>query len=325
MHVLSEYLSKSHNFKNLFFVTSHLSSENLGNTQGPPYLWLHYMTVTLYRSSSLYSEMRKGNSKFQYTKAIVCAIPSSLPAEAQRQNDPEEAVDFEKAVRQHHQYVLALKNLGLEVIELPADDNHPDCVFVEDVSVVCDGVALIARLGHQTRRGESARMKLILEELGLVVAEMKPPAALDGGDVLFTGKEFLVGLSKRTNQAGIEALAKTFPSYPVTGISVTSHLHLKSMMTMGGYDIIVVGGSSEAQNAWIEVKKNARFQYEKLMVPDDTAANCLFVNGTLIHLVEAEIPDSFEVFNQMSCPKMELENSELSKVDGCLTCLSILI
>ena len=263
---------------------------------------------------------------FQYTKAIVCAVPSSLPAEAQRQNDSAEPVDFENAVRQHREYVRALKNLGLEVIELPADEEHPDCVFVEDVSVVCDGMALIPRLGHQTRRGESARMKSTLEQLGLVVAEnMKPPAALDGGDVLFTGKEFLVGLSKRTNQAGIEALAKTFPSYPVTEISVTSHLHLKSMMTMGGHDIIVVGGSSEAQNAWIEVEKKAKFKYEKLLVSEDKAANCLFINGTVIHLVAAEIPNSFEVFNQISCPKVELENSELSKVDGCLSCLSILI
>lgn len=269
--------------------------------------------------------MKPTHSKFQYTKAIVCAIPSSLPAQAQRQNDPADPVDFEKAVRQHREYVRALKNLGLEVIELSADEEYPDCVFVEDVSVVCDGVALIARLGHQTRRGESARMKSILEELGLIVEEMKPPALLDGGDVLFTGKEFLVGLSKRTNQAGIEALAKTFPSYPVTEISVTSHLHLKSMMTMGGYDIIVVGGSSEAQNAWVEVEEKAKFKYEKLIVSDDTAANCLFVNGTVVHLVADEIPNSFEVFNQICCPKVELENSELSKVDGCLTCLSILI
>lgn len=265
-------------------------------------------------------------SKFQYTKAIVCGVPHSLPAAAQRQNHPSEPVDFNKAVRQHCEYVRALKNIGLEVTELPADEQYPDCVFVEDVGVVCDGVALVARLGHPTRRGESTRMKTTLQKLGLVrVVEMNQPALLDGGDVLFTGKEFLVGLSSRTNQAGLDSLAETFPSYPVTGISVTEHLHLKSMMTMASDDIIVVGGSDEAQNAWLEVEKKAKFQYKKLMVPDDTAANCMFVNGTLIHLATAEIPNSVEVFNQIPGQKMELENSELSKVDGCLTCLSILL
>jgi len=34
---------------------------------------------------------------------------------------------------------------------------------------------------------------------------------LDGGDVLFTGREILVGLSSRTNQAGVEAVEAAFP------------------------------------------------------------------------------------------------------------------
>ena len=34
---------------------------------------------------------------------------------------------------------------------------------------------------------------------------------LDGGDVLFTGREILVGLSSRTNQAGVEAVQAAFP------------------------------------------------------------------------------------------------------------------
>ena len=34
-------------------------------------------------------------------------------------------------------------DLGLEVVTLPADDQLPDCVFVEDIAVVVDKVALI--------------------------------------------------------------------------------------------------------------------------------------------------------------------------------------
>jgi dimethylargininase len=36
-------------------------------------------------------------------------------------------------------------------------------------------------------------------------------ATLDGSDVLFTGREFFVGLSKRTNILGAKALASAFP------------------------------------------------------------------------------------------------------------------
>lgn len=270
--------------------------------------------------------MNRGNSsKFQYTKAIVCGVPSSLPAAALRLNDPSEPVDFNKAVKQHAKYVSALKNLGLQVKELPADEECPDCVFVEDVAVVCDGIALVARLGHPSRRGESARMKTVLEDLGLSVVEMEQPAILDGGDVLFTGKEFLVGLSGRSNQQGIDFLAKVFPNYPVTGITVTGRLHLKSMMTMAGPNVIAVGGSDDSKTAWNEVQLKAKFKYERFMVPEDRAANCLLVNDTLFHLPAAEIPNSHDVFKQLPGQKIELENSELYKVDGCLTCLSILI
>ena len=38
-------------------------------------------------------------------------------------------------------------------------------------------------------------------------------ATLDGGDVLFTGKEILVGLSSRTNYAGFRAVQEAFPGY----------------------------------------------------------------------------------------------------------------
>ena len=47
---------------------------------------------------------------------------------------------------------------------------------------------------------------------------MTEPAYMDGGDVLFTGREFFVGISSRTNKEGVEFLAKTFPQYQVTPV-----------------------------------------------------------------------------------------------------------
>ena len=49
---------------------------------------------------------------------------------------------------------------------------------------------------------------------------MVEPARMDAGDVLFTGREFFIGLSSRTNKEGIEFLAKTFPKYPVTPVEM---------------------------------------------------------------------------------------------------------
>lgn len=48
-----------------------------------------------------------------------------------------------------------------------------------------------------------------------------PNAKLEGTDVLFTGKEFFVGISQFTNEAGARAVAKAFPEFPCVPIRVS--------------------------------------------------------------------------------------------------------
>lgn len=43
-------------------------------------------------------------------------------------------------------------------------------------------------------------MEAVMKRLGLQVVRMTEPGVMDGGDVLFTGREFFIGLSTRTNQ-----------------------------------------------------------------------------------------------------------------------------
>ena len=43
-------------------------------------------------------------------------------------------------------------------------------------------------------------MRSAMKKLGLNVVEMTDPGRMDGGDVLFTGREFFVGVSQRTNE-----------------------------------------------------------------------------------------------------------------------------
>jgi len=51
--------------------------------------------------------------------------------------------DIALAKEQHRAYRQALLSAGIEVSVLPADDNHPDCTFVEDQAVVIDGHVLL--------------------------------------------------------------------------------------------------------------------------------------------------------------------------------------
>ena len=63
-------------------------------------------------------------------------------------------------------------------------------------------------------------------------------ALCDGGDVLFTGREIFVGLSRRTNEAGVLSLQKAFPQYPVNAVRIHGPLHLKSVASCVGDALI---------------------------------------------------------------------------------------
>jgi dimethylargininase len=65
-------------------------------------------------------------------------------------------IDYLRAVDEHDRYEAALRALGCVVERLPDAPDMPDSVFVEDTAIVFDGLAVIARPGAASRRGEVA-------------------------------------------------------------------------------------------------------------------------------------------------------------------------
>ncbi|XP_020391506.2 N(G),N(G)-dimethylarginine dimethylaminohydrolase 1 [Rhincodon typus] len=174
--------------------------------------------------------------------------------------------------------------------------------------------------------------KQILKELNFNIVEIKDETAtLDGGDVLFTGKEFFVGLSKRTNQQGAQIVADVFKDYAVSTVEVTGTLHLKTFCTMAGPGLIAIGSSPHAQNTLKQMQEMSEHSYNKLTLPDDEAANCVYLNipekgHVLLHRTANEFPASAKEFEKLKdYTLIPISNTELAKVDGGLTCCSILL
>lgn len=65
-------------------------------------------------------------------------------------------------------------------------------------------------------------VRKVVSELNLTVVEMGDSggATLEGCDVLFTGREFFVGISSHTNHRGAEVLANTFKVTELENYSV---------------------------------------------------------------------------------------------------------
>ena len=144
-----------------------------------------------------------------------------------------EPIDLALARRQHEGYCDWLRGIGVEVVKVDVNPDHPDSVFVEDTAVVVDEAAVMTTMGVASRRGEVAGMEKVLAQYRPIkrIAEMGfGGASLEGGDVLRVGRDFFVGLTTRSNLAGaraLEAALKPF-GYSVTPVPVSSGLHLKS-------------------------------------------------------------------------------------------------
>lgn len=93
-------------------------------------------------------------ASLRYTHGIVCRVPLSFRSQGE--------INFEEAKRQHEAYVRLLRDIGLDVIELPPDETLPECIYVEDTAVVCNGIALITRPGNPSRQKEVISKKILL-------------------------------------------------------------------------------------------------------------------------------------------------------------------
>ena len=152
-----------------------------------------------------------------------------------------EPIDLGTARRQHDAYEQRLKEAGCSVVRLAADDEMPDSVFIEDIAIVFDELAVITRPGAASRRGETDAVADALAAYRPIV-HIEAPGTIDGGDVLIVGKRVFVGESRRTNAAAISQLARHIAphGYTVHIVPVRGCLHLKSAVTAVADDTLLI-------------------------------------------------------------------------------------
>src|SRR5688500_126987 len=141
-------------------------------------------------------------------------------------------IDVVRADAQHRAYQRVLASLGCRVLTLQAEPSMPDAVFVEDVAIVLDEVAVMTRPGAESRRGEGASVAELLSRYR-PLRHIEAPGTIDGGDVLRVGRTIFVGQSGRSNAVGIAQLQTVVAEfgYRVQPVPIRGCLHLKSAVT----------------------------------------------------------------------------------------------
>ena len=226
------------------------------------------------------------------------------------------APNHDLVLQQHLSYVAALKSIGLQVIELDAQLDYPDAHFVEDTAVVTPDVAIIAYPGAASRQGEEKSVAEILAPYR-TIEYIHAPGTLDGGDVLMIGDQFFIGISERTNSEGAKQLSKILEKYAKTcsTIPVGAGLHFKSSVNYAGKSTLIVTRDF-ANHPALE-------GYDKIVVSkkEEYAANILWVNDYLI--APKGFADTKKKLSALNLEIIELDVSEMQKMDGGLTCLSL--
>jgi dimethylargininase len=224
--------------------------------------------------------------------------------------------NYELALEQHAAYVDALKKIGLRVIELDPQPAYPDAHFVEDTAVVTPTVAVITHPGAASRQGEEQSIAEVLAPYR-ELENIQAPGTLDGGDVLMVGNHFLIGISERTNPEGAEQLGRIVEKYgnTVSTVEVGAGLHFKSSVNYLGQNRILVTQAFK--------NHKALGSYDKITVDrkEEYAANTLWINDHL--LTPRGFPLTKEKLSRLGQKIIELDMSEMQKMDGGLTCLSI--
>lgn len=248
-------------------------------------------------------------------RALVRPPPATFAQALTRDADPR-PVDIDQALRQHAEYVAALRAMGVAVTEIPSDDRFPDSCFVQDPAFALDTILVVGRAAAPSRRHEEGALLKALEPAGLAVYRMTRPATLDGGDVLITEDRLYVGLSNRTNRAAIEQLELVFPR-PVVPVCVPERfLHL------------LTGCSYLGQNRLLTTAEVAAAPelagFKKLVVPEAEWPACNVLALGAMALLPAGYPRTAAMLAAEGFTLFPVPLGEYEKRDGSVTCLSLL-
>lgn len=257
-----------------------------------------------------------GAPSFYFNKAIV-RRPAKTVTAGLRAVD-RGAPTYEGVVGEQDAYVDALRREGVDVVVLPALDDYPDSMFVEDPALVFPEGAILLRPGAPSRLGEAGAIAPALSEIFDTVLNLPEPGFAEGGDILTAPREVMIGLSARTTRAGAEGVVACLEKFGRKGRIVATPagvLHFKTDCSLLDEETVL---------ATARLAGSGVFEgYKTVIVPagEEAAANALRVNGAVF--VGKDFPRTIECLDRLGYNVAPLKTSEIGKIDAGLSCMSL--
>lgn len=256
------------------------------------------------------------NPSYEFTRAIT-RRPAASIVDGLRAEDIG-TPDLEQMLKDHAHYVATLKRTGAEVIELPPLDDFPDAVFVEDTALCLPQGAILMRPGAPSRMGEVAQMEPTLRQIYGDVRRIEGPGHIEGGDILVTAREVLVGRSDRTDAEGVSQLRGIVSDWGHSLREVFTPpgvLHFKTDCSLLDGETILSTKRLEASGCF------EGYRVLNTAEGEEAAANTIRFNQLV--LMPAGFPKTAAMLDKAGFEVVEINNSECAKLDGGMSCLSL--
>jgi N-dimethylarginine dimethylaminohydrolase len=162
-------------------------------------------------------------------KALLCEPQhmtiSEIINETQRHYQKEN-IDKELAVKQHRDFVQALRAQGVEAIMLPHVEEYPEQVFTRDIGFTIGQQLFVSHMGMGIRQGEDNILIKWLNDHAYPFYNLQRES-IEGGDIMIDFDTVFIGISGRTSTNAVQCIKQLLPGYKVVPIAIErSYLHL---------------------------------------------------------------------------------------------------
>lgn len=220
--------------------------------------------------------------------------------------------------QEHAAYALALQELGVSTTILEPDEAFPDSMFVEDPALVFGNGAILLRPGASSRFGESQIIRPELESRFDRVLILDN-GFTDGGDILLTAEEVIIGLSARTDAEGAKGLASALALLGRRSRVVTPPpgvLHFKTACSLVSPNQVLATNQMIGAGDYF-----GNLEIIEVPAGEEAAANALCVNGTV--LLADGFPKTRDKLAGLGLTVKTLALDETMKLDAGLSCMSL--
>jgi len=255
-------------------------------------------------------------ASYRFTHA-VCRKPGRSVVRGLRASDAGDP-DFDAFSREHAAYVDALAGAGVAVTLLEPLEAWPDSVFVEDPALCVAGAAIILRPGAPSRFGERDAAREALGEHFDTVIDLPGDGFVDGGDILVTGREVLVGLSTRTDSKGVAALSLVMDELglPMRVIRTPPGiLHFKSDCGLLDAETVFCTRALASSSCF------SGYRVIECPEGEEAAANLIRINDVV--LASAGHPRTVGLLASEGHDVRTISTAQAARLDGGLSCMSL--